>query len=323
MQWNRRKFLKGSFAIAGFGAVSGGLWARSNAWSARWFRQLIAESNREILPADVEPDPAEWSNDNITICWIGHATVLINFYGLNILTDPVLGNKIGLGVGPFTIGPKRLVQAALKFKELPRIDLILLSHAHMDHMDLGSLKRFKSTTPIITSKDTTDVLKQIEAQNVTEMDWRDKTVFKSSSGAGELEVSAFEVKHWGRRPPSKRDRGYNGYVLRREGKAILFGGDTANTPQFAELRSQGPFEAAIMPIGAYDPWIRNHCTPEEAFEMVNAAGAKFMIPMHHQGFRLSREGFNEPIERLQQAMKSEPERLALKRVGEHFVCPVV
>jgi L-ascorbate metabolism protein UlaG (beta-lactamase superfamily) len=116
-------------------------------------------------------------------------------------------------------------------------------------------------------------------------------------------------------------RGYNGYVLRREGKAILFGGDTAQTPLFADIKSRGPFEAAIMPIAAYQPWIANHCTPEQAAEMVNRAGARYIVPVHHQTFRLSDEPMNEPIERLEAAFQREPERIALRKVGESFVCP--
>jgi L-ascorbate metabolism protein UlaG (beta-lactamase superfamily) len=105
-------------------------------------------------------------------------------------------------------------------------------------------------------------------------------------------------------------------VLRREGKAILFGGDTANTKSFTELRARGPFEAAIMPIAAYQPYIWNHCTPEQAVEMANAAGAKYVVPVHHSTFKLSHEPLNEPMERLQGALAMEPERIAFRRVGE-------
>jgi L-ascorbate metabolism protein UlaG (beta-lactamase superfamily) len=138
---------------------------------------------------------------------------------------------------------------------------------------------------------------------------------------GELEITAVEVKHWGQRWPSELERGYNGYVLRREGKAVLFAGDTALTPVLADCRSKGPFEAAIMPIGAYRPWIWNHCTPEQAVEMASAAGARYIVPVHHQTFKLSDEPMNEPIERLKLALEHEPQRLALKQIGETFVCP--
>jgi L-ascorbate metabolism protein UlaG (beta-lactamase superfamily) len=128
-----------------------------------------------------------------------------------------------------------------------------------------------------------------------------------------------EVKHWGERWPSELERGYNGYILRREDKAILFAGDTALTPVLADCRSKGPFAAAIMPIGAYRPWIWNHCTPEQAVEMANAANAQYIVPVHHQTFKLSDEPMEEPIERLKVALDHEPERLALKQVGETFV----
>src|SRR5262249_35812332 len=96
---------------------------------------------------------------------------------------------------------------------------------------------------------------------------------------------------------------------------------TAYTPLFRGLRSHGPFKAAIMPLGAYDPWIRNHCNPEQAVEMANWAGASYIVPVHHQTFRLSNEPMKEPIERAQIALQHEPERLALNSVGQTFVCP--
>jgi L-ascorbate metabolism protein UlaG (beta-lactamase superfamily) len=150
--------------------------------------------------------------------------------------------------------------------------------------------------------------------------WDDKHQFKGRSGG--MEIQAIEVKHWGKRFPSEEiERGYNGFILRREGKSLLIGGDTAKTHAFSQLRSKGPFEAAIMPIGAYDPWIRSHCTPEEAVAMANDAGARYLIPVHHQTFKLSDEPMTEPIERVQAALHHESERLAIKQIGETFTCP--
>ena len=118
---------------------------------------------------------------------------------------------------------------------------------------------------------------------------------------------------------SSRERpatGYNGYIIEREGRRLLIGGDTAATPVFADHRRHGPFEAAVMPVGAYDPWIRNHCTPEQAVQMADAAGARLFVPVHHQSFQLSREPFLEPIERTQTALSAEADRLALREIGE-------
>jgi L-ascorbate metabolism protein UlaG (beta-lactamase superfamily) len=296
-------------------AGAGGWWlGTSKQRSARWMRQIIADSRRAISPAPVKPEPGKWSDNAITLCWIGHATVLINFYGLKVLTDPAFGSRVGIPFGFGTAGPKRYIAPALRLKELPPVDLILLSHAHMDHMDIPSLVRLRGR-PMVTARSTSDILGN--KGNVRELSWGEKMLLRTKQG--EMEIEAFEVKHWGERWPSKMERGYNGYILRREGKAILFGGDTALTEEFAKLRSRGPFEAAIMPIAAYQPYIRNHCTPEQAVEMANDAGAKYVVPVHHLTFKLSHEPLTEPLERLQKAFENEPERIALSRIGESKV----
>jgi L-ascorbate metabolism protein UlaG (beta-lactamase superfamily) len=101
----------------------------------------------------------------------------------------------------------------------------------------------------------------------------------------------------------------------------LFAGDTALTNSFAKLRERGRIDLAIMSIAAYNPWIRSHCTPEQAIDMANAAGARFILPVHHQTFRLSFEPLREPIERFEAALHKSPERIALRQIGETFVLP--
>lgn len=317
---SRRNFLKYTFAGTGFALAGTTYWlSTSQKRAARFFRQIAADSTRHILPAPVQPKPLGWSDNNITVAWIGHATVLINFHGIRILTDPVFSDRVGVSLGLGTVGPKRYVAPALSLKELPPIDLLLLSHAHMDHMDLPSLRYFPKGTSTITAKDTADILKTTRHQQVTEFAWKQQTTLKTP--AGDLQVEAFQVKHWGQRWPSEKQRGYNGYILRREGKAILFAGDTAHMPLFSEIRSRGPFEIALMPIGAYDPWIWNHCNPEQAIELANLAGAHYLVPIHHQTFRLSQEKMTEPIQRFEAALATEPERIALRQIGETFSLP--
>jgi len=116
-------------------------------------------------------------------------------------------------------------------------------------------------------------------------------------------------------------RGYNSYVFSRRDKRIIYGADTAMTDAFAKLRDGRPFALAIMSIGAYDPWIRAHATPEQAIAMADAAGAQYIMPVHHQTFRLSVEPFREPIERFTRALGHAPERIALREIGETFVFP--
>ena len=251
----------------------------------------------------------------ITIAWLGHATVLINFYGIHILTDPVFGVRVGLDVKAGVLGPKRFVACALQPDELPPIDVVLLSHAHLDHIDLPSLNRLPPAFSV-TARETSDVISGTPIRRASELRWGERTVYRGPKG--ELEVQAIEVNHWGARWRKDRHRGYSGYILAREGRKIFFGGDTADTPLFRELRSRGPFEAAIMPIGAYRPWIHSHCTPEQAVEMANAAGARYIVPIHHSTFKLSEEPMSEPIERLEATLHREPERLTLRKIGETF-----
>jgi len=293
--------------------------SRVRHWLGHLFREWTIESWRPIVPVSAKPEPEKWSDAAVTIAWLGHATVLINFFGIKILTDPVLFPRIGIRLPGFTIGPKRLTAPALKFHELPRIDLILLSHAHFDHLDLRTLRCFSESTAVITARATGDLLRHTRFRDVTELDWGKAKTLKTA--AGEISVGALPVNHWGARKQRDTYRGYNGYLFERQGRRIIFAGDTAMTDSFAKLRRHGHIDVAIMSIGAYNPWIRSHCTPEQAVEMANAAGARFIMPVHHQTSRLSLEPLREPIERFEAALRDQPERIVLREIGETFVLP--
>ena len=293
--------------------------SRVRRWSAYLWRSAISERARPIVPAFARPILEEWSDSRITAAWLGHATVLINFFGIKILTDPVLFPHIGIRLPALTLGPKRLIAPALKVGDLPPIDLILLSHAHFDHFDLRTLRRFRRPVRIVTAPRTTDLLRWTRLRDITELRWGESKSFELSVGT--VRVTAFPVRHWGARLQHDDYRGYNGYVVEREGRRILFSGDTAMTDSFAELRARGGVDLAIMSIGCYNPWIRTHCNPEEAVRMANEAGADLIMPVHHQTFRLSFEPAREPIERFQAALSNTPERIALREIGETVVFP--
>lgn len=297
--------------------------SRVQRWLGHLFREWTVESWRPIAPAPRKPEPSQWSDTQLTLAWIGHSTVLINFFGITILTDPVLFPRVGIRLPGFTIGPKRFTAPALQFSELPRIDMILLSHAHFDHLDLRTLRCFDERTGVITARATSDLLRRTRFREITELGWGENKIF--STATGQIEVTAFPVKHWGARTQRDTHRGYNGYLVEsrsRGRRQIVFAGDTAMTDHFAALRRHGDIDVAIMSIGAYNPWIRSHCTPEQAVYMANAAGARFIVPVHHQTFRLSFEPFGEPIERFQAALSKTPERSALREIGETFVLPL-
>ena len=289
-------------------------------WASYLWREAILKSWQPVKPAFARPTPARWSDNQLTASWLGHSTILINFFGVTILTDPVLFSRIGIRVPfLFTIGPKRLTAPALTIDELPKIDLILLSHAHFDHIDWRTLSKFGRSTKIVTARNTKDLLKWTRLREITELHWDQRHTVETARG--NVTITAIPVQHWGARMQHDDHRGYNAYLIERRDRRILFGGDTAFTDRFVQVRRHGPIDLAIFSIAAYNPWIRTHADPEQAVKMANAAGARFIMPVHHQTFRLSFEPFREPIERFEAALRNEPERIALREIGETFVLP--
>lgn len=294
-------------------------WIQTFRWQTLVWRETMIDCWRPITRAFATPQPKLWSNDNLTAAWLGHSTVLLNFFGITVLTDPVLFPRIGIRFPFLTIGPKRLTQPALTLEELPKVDVVILSHAHFDHFDMQTLAGFDGPTQIITAPRTGDLLRWRQVAKITELVWGETHVVRKPGG--ELLIRAFEVNHWSSRLGRDTYRGCNGYVLERDGRRVIFSGDTALTPSFANLRDGQRYDLAIMSIGAYQPWVQLHCTPEQAIEMATAAGACYILPIHHQTFRLSFEPFLEPIERFAAALRNSPQRIALRKIGETFVLP--
>jgi L-ascorbate metabolism protein UlaG (beta-lactamase superfamily) len=309
----RRLFLAQGLLLAGAGAWT----ALSSSWYARFFRERFAEFGRDIPKAPHRPDPMRWSDRELTFAWLGHASVLVNFHGVRILVDPALYPRIGVNLGLGTLGPRRLTAPALLPQELPEIDLVLVTHAHFDHLDLPSLSSIPGRPAAVMAHATSDLLPRKRYVSVQELRWNESTTVETPHGG--VTIRAIEGKHWGARIRRDTWRGYAGFVVERDGRKLLFGGDTAETAVFADHRRWGPYEAAFMPVGAYDPWIWNHCTPEQAVAMARAANAGRFVPIHHQTFRLSNESFLEPIERTQAALAREPDRLALSEIGQTVV----
>ena len=286
--------------------------ARWAAGAASHFWKRLAEDHaRPIRPAPQRPHPKAWPDRGLFAAWIGHSTVLLKIDGLTVLTDPVFSRRVGIGLGPVTLGIKRLVEPALGIQELPRIDVILLSHAHMDHFDLRSLRRLESRhTAVVTARATSDLLRVRRYGRVQELGWNETAM------VGPLAVRAFRVNHWGARMRTDMHRGYNGYTIQSGRHRVLFGGDTALTDTFRTLKNRHPFDLAIMPVGAYDPWIHYHCTPEQAWKMAQDAGFEHFLPVHHQTLQLSREPYLEPIERVYESAGREAERVAVRQIGQ-------
>jgi L-ascorbate metabolism protein UlaG (beta-lactamase superfamily) len=281
----------------------------------KYFRRISEGYFRRIPSAPHKPDPRAWQNDELTLAWLGHATVLLNVFGVWVLTDPALRARVGLGAGPLTFGPKRYVAPALRIRELPPLDVVLLTHAHMDHLDMGTLRRLPRSSTVVTAARTRDLLDPLRFVRTVELGWGESQRIETAHG--DIDINAFRVRHWGARMRTDVHRGFNGYVLERRGRRICIAGDTAAI-SFSAI-GRVPTDVMVVPIGAYNPWIASHCTPEQAVAMANEARARYVVPVHHQTFRLSWEPMDEPIQRFTTAL--ERSRVALTSIGETFVLP--
>ena len=279
----------------------------------RLLTRFLLEGTRPIAPAPHHPDPARWPDDGITGAWLGHSTVLLNFLGLWVITDPVLASRCGLRFGPFTVGPRRRIRPALSVRQLPAIDLVLLTHAHLDHLDLWTLRRLAGSPRAVTAAGLRDLLADMPFSGVTELAWDQSATIDTPHGS--VLVTARKVAHWGARMRTDDWRGFCGFVIERGNRRIGFAGDTART-SFSHWAEGGGIDLLAIPIGAYNPWIASHCTPEEAVEMAGEARARLLLPIHHSTFQLSAEPMDEPIARFRAAVS--PDRIAATEIGKTF-----
>lgn len=296
----------GGVGVAGAGALvyqaAPGFW-----------RQYANEWKRPVSKPSLLPDPRRWPDKGLYATWLGHSTVLIKMDGFTVLTDPVFSTRAGIHLGFVTLGVKRLTAPALDISSLPSVDLILLSHAHMDHFDIPSLRRLESPrVSVITASRTSDLLRVGRYGSVQEAGWQ------QTLHVGPATVRGLEVNHWGARLRTDTYRGYNGYLIEAGRYRVLFAGDTADTDRFLRVAGNRRIDLAVMPIGAYNPWIRFHCTPEQAWRMSQEARAELFLPVHHQTFSLSREPLHEPIQRLQEAAGKAANQIVLTDIGAEF-----
>lgn len=306
-KWRRRTIL--GTGTAGM-ATAGALLYRA---APSFWNQYAAERKRDIAPTPVVPDVKYWPDHGLHAAWLGHSSILLKIDGFTIITDPVFSDRAGVNLGVTTLGVKRLVAPALEILALPEVDLILLSHAHMDHFDLPSLRRLESKhVDVVTASQTSDLLRVAKYKTVSELKWGEVRQ------VGPATVRGLEVNHWGARVRTDTFRGYNGYLLQVGRYRVLFAGDTANTDKLRGVADSNFVDLAIMPIGAYNPWIHYHCNPEQAWRMTQEARAEHVLPVHHSTFQLSREPVAEPLERLQNAAGAESKRIVVHGIGQEF-----
>lgn len=287
----------------------------------RYPRELIQSLQRppEIAKAGdsiVLPPEHPHASAILAASWLGHATTLLRIGTQWVLTDPVFSHRIGVRIGPFVFGPRRVMDFVHHPELLPPIDLVLISHAHFDHLDRPSLAKLaKPTTAIVTAANTSRLIPR-GFGDVRELKWGETV------DIGPLTIGALRPAHWGARTAWDRHRGYNSYVIesRAEGPSsrVLYAGDTAYTEAFKEAGSP---RLSVFGIGAYDPWIQAHATPEQVWEMHAHANGQFLLPIHHSTFVLSDEPLSEPMQRLLRVAGDDRHRVVTDPPGALWVPP--
>lgn len=233
------------------------------------------------------------------ITFIGHSSFLIQINGRNLLIDPVFAKRLVI--------LRRLRRPGVRVRSLPPIDVVLLSHAHMDHLNRPSLRRIIQHNQRIAGKapiavvpwGVKDLIADLGFEQVVSLEW-----WQSAQVAG-LDVTMTPCKHWGARFFKDTHRGFGGYVIRGGGHSLYHSGDTAYFDGFTQIGRRLAPEIALLPIGAYRPdsYRSVHTSPEEALRAFVDLGASRMIPMHFGTFRLSQEPVEEPVQRLLAAAK--------------------
>jgi L-ascorbate metabolism protein UlaG (beta-lactamase superfamily) len=274
------------------------------------FLVLTTASCAQTPPAPRQLSLEQWADDNLAIGYVGHATVLLKMTGTYILTDPAFFDRVGVTVGPFTIGPRRLVAPALALDRLPKLGAVVITHAHFDSLDLRTLRALPKDTTLIAPTNCRDLLGDLGFRDYVELGWGERTVVQGAT------IEAIPVKHWGNRYPGARARGYNGYVFSKDGARVLFASDTAYTEAFARFRDASPpLDVAIFGNGAYDPWIRNHADPEQVWRMFRESGARYLVPIHWDTFRLGKEPLGDAMRRLTTAAGPDAGRIVIREIG--------
>lgn len=222
----------------------------------------------------------------IGVTWIGHASFLIQAGGKNILIDPNWAKWLKV--------VKRIRHPGIALHDLPAIDLVLVTHAHFDHLDRKTLRDVASDQPIVVPFEVGNLVHNLGFRSVHELH------YWQTYEHPPLRISLTPCHHWGARFLHDSHRGFGGFILECNGRTLYHCGDTAYFEGFKEIGSRFDIDVALLPIGAYDPPSGRevHMNPEEAVQAFIDLRAKKLVPMHYGTFRLSYEPPDEPPIRL-------------------------
>lgn len=288
--------------VAGLNNESGSFWK----WQYERARDGLPKPPANGYRFDLIKPDAAWLAANrteTTATWIGHATVLMQVAGVNILTDPHLTERAS---PVWFAGPKRSVPPALDFAQLPHIDMVVISHNHYDHLDEGTVTRLARQSGggprFFVPLGNKPWFNDLGITDVVEMDWWDKQPFKG------LEVHFTPVQHWSARGFTDRFRTlWGGWLVKSHEFSFFFAGDTGYSKDFADIHARlGAVDFSILPIGAYEPrWFMGtqHVDPAEAIRIHHDLKARQSMAIHWGTFELTDEALDEPPLRLAAELK--------------------
>lgn len=270
----------------------------------KWMRERKQGKWIRKVGVKIGPRPLPRYDGGVRITFVNHSTFLIQVDGVNIITDPVWSER----VSPFTfMGPKRMRPPGLNFDDLPRIDLVLLSHNHYDHLDITTLQKIhdKYNPQYIVPLGVSEYLQRKNITAVRELDWWQTMAF----GTG-FTIEAVPAQHFSGRGTLDRDRTlWCGYAIHGKHGNVYFAGDTGYNPEtFKEIGKRTKPTVAIIPIGAYKPeWFMSpiHCSPDEAVQIFKDLGSPQSIASHFGTFPLADDSCDDPVDRLKDVVKKE------------------
>jgi L-ascorbate metabolism protein UlaG (beta-lactamase superfamily) len=295
---------------------------RSRPFPIRKVEQLwsLVRESHEVPISGVSRPVELVGKDELGLTFIGHSSFLLQIHGRNVLVDPVFSKRLIL--------LRRQRRPGVLVAELPPIDVVLLTHAHMDHLDLASLRRViratrrltGSSPDVVVPRGVEDLVEKLGFSKVHRLAWWEETEVRN------LKVTMTPCKHWGARMFRDTHRGYGGYVVEGGGHSVYHSGDTAYFDGFREIGERLKPEVALLPIGAYfpDTYRSVHTSPEEAVRGFVDLRAAQMVPMHYGTFRLGREPMEEPLQRLkaEAAKLGMTEQIKVLEEGETMhLCP--
>jgi L-ascorbate metabolism protein UlaG (beta-lactamase superfamily) len=282
------------------------------------FREMFFGETRKLRhPAGPIPlitgQPAETAASGLRITWYGHASTLIEIDGVRVLCDPVWSERVS--PAQFT-GPKRLHSPPIPLESLPRIDAIVISHDHYDHLDMATVVELaqSQTAPFLVPLGIGAHLERwnVPVERIIELDWNEH-----AEVAG-LRLTATPAQHFSGRTLTRNDTLWASWVVAGPHHRVFYSGDSGYFDGYATIGEEhGPFDAALIQIGAYDPsWPDIHMTPEEGVATHLDLRAKLLIPVHWGTFNLALHPWTEPADRVWREAKAHDVSLAIPRPGE-------